>query len=175
MPSFVYVGLIMIAMAGGGAWYYKATQATIMELTQYNATLTANVQQMEKVNQQNIDALNNLQASYEKSQKDYEQLQSNFNTIRDQNNQLKDRLGKHDIGALAAAKPALVERVINKASEKAMRCFELESGAFLNDNERSAKNAQAFNSECPWLYDDYLARGLLDVSDASGTASESSN
>ena len=174
MPSFVYVGLILLAVAGGGAWYYKATQAQIMELTSYNATLTANVEKMEEVNQQNVEALNNLQASYEKSQKDYEQLQNNFNQIRNQNNQLRDRLGKHDLGALAAAKPALVERVVNNASTKVMRCFELESGAFLNDNERSAANAQAFNSECPWLYDDYLARGMLDIQ-PSGTASEDSN
>lgn len=162
-------------MGGAGAWYYDTTQAKIETLTQYNATLTANVEQMEAVNQQNVDALNNLQASYEQSQKNYEQLQNNFNEIRNQNNQLKDRLGKHDIGALAEAKPALVERVINKASAKAMRCFELESGAFLNDNERSARNANAFNSECPWLYDDYLARGLLDVPEASGTTSEDNN
>lgn len=173
MPSFIYVGLILITVAGGGAWYYKATQAQIMELTSYNATLTANVEKMEEVNKQNVDALNNLQASYEKSQKDFEQLQSNFNQIRNQNNELRNRLGKHDIGALAEAKPALVERVINNASAKAMRCFELESGAELTNSERSAENAKAFNSECPWIYDDLVARGVL--VNSSSTPSENNN
>lgn len=163
-----------MVVAGGGAWYYKNTQATIMELTSYNATLTAQVDQIEQVNQKNIETINNLQASYEQAQQNYAELQDNFNDIRRQNNELRDRLGKHELDALAAAKPVLVERIVNNASAKAMRCFELESGAPLTDAEKEAKNAQAFNSECPWIYDDLVASGVL-VGPDSGTATESSN
>ena len=163
-----------MVVAGGGAWYYKNTQATIMELTSYNATLTAQVDQIEQVNQRNIETINNLQASYEQAQQNYAELQDNFNDIRRQNNELRDRLGKHELDALAAAKPVLVERIVNNASAKAMRCFELESGAPLTDAEKEAKNAQAFNSECPWIYDNLVASGVL-VGPDSGTAAESSN
>ena len=173
MPSFIYVGMILMVVAGGGAWYHKSTQATIMELTSYNATLTANVDKLEEVNQKNIDTIAQMQANFERQREQYNQLQESFTAIRSQNNQLRDRLGKHDIGALAEAQPALVERVINTASAKAFRCFELESGAPLTEKERNAKDAKAFNSECPWIYDDLIASGVLVQS--STTTSENSN
>lgn len=161
-----------MVVAGGGAYYYKNTQATIMELTSYNATLTAQVDQIQAVNERNIETINNLQANYQKSQEDMAALQQDFTNIRRQNNELRDRLGKHELDALAAAKPALVERIVNNASSNAMRCFELESGAPLTDKEKEATNARAFNSECPWIYDDLISRGVLSPPD-SGTTTES--
>lgn len=174
MPYFIYVGMILMVVAGGVGVYYKNTQATIMELTSYNATLTAQVDQIEQINQKNVATINNLRASYEQAQQNYAALQEDFTNIRRQNNELIDRLGKHELDALAASKPVLVERIVNTASTKAMRCFELESGAPLTDKEKEAKNANAFNSECPWIYDDLVSRGVLVQSD-SGTTTESSN
>ena len=162
-----------MVVAGGGAWYYKSTQATIMELTAYNAELTVNVEQIEQVNKKNIDTIARMEANFEKQQEDFQELQQSFNTIREQKNQLQSRLGKHDLGALAVAKPGLVQRVVNTASEKAFRCFELESGAPLTDKERSAKSGKTFNSECPWIYDDFIASGML--VESNSTTSQDNN
>ena len=169
----MYTGLILIVMGGVGAWYYDTTQTKIETLTAYNATLTANVDKLEEVNLKNIDTIAKMEANFERQREQYTKLQENFSKIRSQNNQLKDRLGKHDLGALAAAKPALVERVVNNASAKVNRCFEIVSGAPLTEKERSAKNGKAFNSECPWLYDDLVASGVL--IDSSGATSEDNN
>ena len=74
---------------------------------------------------------------------------------------LEDKLRDHDIGLLGEAKPELVERIIDRASAKALRCFELLSGAELTTTERNATNENAFNSECPWLYNDLvISNGL---------------
>ena len=173
MPSFIYLGIIILAMGGAGAWYYDTTQTKIETLTAYNAELTANVNRLEEVNQKNLENIERMQADFKRQQEQFAAAQASLNEIRQQNNQLRDRLGKHDIGALAAAKPALVERVINGASSKAMRCFEIESGAPLTEEERYAKNAKAFNSECPWIYDDLVARGLLIVPSDTATGENS--
>ena len=169
----IYLFLIILALGGGVVWYYKSTQATIAQLNQYNATLTANVEQMEQVNQQNVEVINGLQSDYDNSIQNFNELQEQFISIRRENNELRERLGRHELDALALAKPGLVERVINNASQKAMRCFELLSGAELTEQEKGAKNAKAFNSECPWIYDDLVSSGLLIV-DGQGTT-ESSN
>lgn len=173
MPSFMYTGLIILVMGGVGAWYYDVTQTKIETLTAYNATLTANVDKLEEVNLKNIDTIAKMESNFERQREQYTQLQESFSKIRSQNNQLKDRLGKHDLGALAAAKPGLVERVVNNASAKVNRCFEIVSGALLTEKERNAKNGKAFNSECPWLYDDLIASGVL--IDSSGATSEDNN
>ena len=173
MPAFIYIGVMFLAMGGAGAWYYDTTQTKIETLTQYNATLTANIEQVESVNKTNIDTIARMESNFKQQQEQFQNLQESFSKIRSQNNQLKDRLGKHDLGALASAKPALVEKILNGASKKAFRCFEIVSGATLTEKERSAKNGKAFNSECPWVWDDLVANGVL--VDPSSTTSEDNN
>lgn len=146
--------IVMAAMVAGGYWYYNDTQARIATLTENNAKLETAVATSEAT----IDA---LQADYAKMAATNEELNSKFANIRRQNQVLADKLSRHDLGVLGASKPGLVERVINGASDKAGRCFELLSGAELTEKEQNAKNANAFNSECPWLYDTYRDAGRL--------------
>ena len=138
--------VLMGAMAFGGYLYYNDTQARIATLNENNAKLETAVMTSEAA----IDA---LQADYAKMAATNEQLNNEFANIRRQNQVLADKLSKHDLGVLGANKPGLVERVINRASDKAGRCFELLSGAELTESEQNAKSANSFNSECPWLYD----------------------
>ena len=58
---------------------------------------------------------------------------------------LSNRLNKHDIGNLAENKPGLVEKIINKASDSAVRCMEIASGSPLTEEELNGSP----NRECP--------------------------
>ena len=58
---------------------------------------------------------------------------------------LSNRLSKHDIGNLAENKPGLVEKIINKASDSAVRCMEIASGSPLTEEELNGSP----NRECP--------------------------
>jgi hypothetical protein len=142
----------MTALSGGAVWYYNSTQAQIMQLTANNATLKSNVSRITDVNAGNVNALNELEMSFINVSANYESSVIDLQDIRKSNSELRNRLGKHEIGVLAAAKPKLVERIINNASNKAFRCFEIISGAPLTDNEMRSKDGKSFNSECPWLY-----------------------
>lgn len=144
-------------MSGAAYFYYSTTQSHIAELIANNATLAANVQTLTTANKENLQTIDDLQSSYQKVQEDFSRVQSEFQIIRLQNNELRERLGRHDLDALAAAKPGLVERQINSASANAMRCFELMSGAPLTEKERNTKNDKEFNSECPWIYYDRVS------------------
>jgi len=158
MKPRIFIGLLLAMMSGAAYYYYSTTQSTIQKLTENNAVLEENNKTLVTANNRNLDAIEDLRSSYNQVQQDYTKLQSEFQQIRTQNNKLKERLGKHELDALAAAKPGLVENVINNASEKALRCFELLSGAPLNEEEKNAKTAQQFNSECPWIYDTLISR-----------------
>ena len=89
-------------------------------------------------------------------------LNEAYTAIRRQNQQLADKLQEIDLTAAAIANAEGIERAVNRGTENAGRCFELLSGAELTEKERTAKNGIAFNKECPWLYDTYKSRGLLD-------------
>ncbi len=152
MKSWIFIGILIAILGGAVYYYYTTTQERIAVLTANNATLTANVQTITNANNQNIQTIEDLQTSYQRVQEDFSRVQSEFQIIRMQNNELRERLGRHELDALAAAKPILVERTINNASQNAIRCFELLSGAPLNAKELAATTERQFNSECPWLF-----------------------
>ena len=132
-------------MGAGGFWYYKDSQGRIAMLTENNAKLEVAVQTQ-------AQALESIQADYARASEELTRVNDEFQVIRNQNNVLVSKLREHDLGVLGAARPDSIQRVINNASKKALRCFELLSGAELTEAEKEANSAQSFNSECPWLY-----------------------
>ena len=142
------MALISFVMAGAFYWYYNDTQERMAILNENNAKLEVAVQTSEA-------AVEALQVDYQRASEELNKVNIEFASIRRQNQVLSDKLGRHDLGNLAENKPGLVERVINGASDKAGRCFELLSGAELTDKEMEAENGKQFNSECPWLFDRY--------------------
>lgn len=139
--------LLVLLLGGSGLFYsyYNDTQARLAELVENNAKLQIAVQTSEA-------ALKSVQEDLKRANEETQKVNAEFQQIRAQNNVLADKLQKHDLGVLGAAKPALVEKIINKASAKAGRCFELLSGAELTEEEKNATSEKAFNSECPWLW-----------------------
>ena len=152
MKSWIFIGVLIAMMSGAAYYYYSSTQSRIAQLIENNAVLEENNKQLITANQQNLQTIENLQSSYQRVQEQFVQVQAEFQTTRMQNRELRERLGRHELDALAAAKPELVENVINNAGENALRCFELLSGSPLTDRERNATNERSFNSECPWLF-----------------------
>lgn len=141
---------VIVVLSGIGFWYYKDSQSRI-EILQHN---TAMLESSVQINEQTIAE---MRRSTQLLNQEIERVNTEFATIKRQNQILIDKFADSDIGLLAEAKPELIERIIDNASDKAFRCFELMSGAELTDQERNARNANEFNSECPWLYDDLVS------------------
>ena len=136
---------MMLGMAGVGYWYYNDTQARMAILQENNAKLNTAVQISEQ-------AVASLQADIQKANEQLRVVNQEFAAIRAQNNVLADKLAKHDLATLGAGKPTLVEKLVNRGTANAGRCFELLSGATLTDKEKEAKDGKSFNNECPWLW-----------------------
>ena len=141
-------------MGGVGYWYYTDTQRTIAVLTENNAKLQLAVAT-------NEEAIKTMVADNAAKDAEIQRVNAEFASIRRQNQQLAGKLAEIDMTAAAIANPEAIERAVNRGSVNAGRCFELLSGAELTEKEKNAKNDIAFNKECPWLYDTYNARGLL--------------
>lgn len=148
--------MVVLVMGAGGYVYYTDTQKRIAILTENNAKLELAVQQ-------NEEALKSLEASYASAQQELSNINAEYQNIRRQNQELADKLQKIDLTAAAIANPEGIEGAVNRGTLNAGRCFELLSGAELNEKERNAENGIAFNKECPWLYDTYKSNGLLDT------------
>ena len=138
--------LILAAVLGAvgfGAWkYYTYTQEQI----RVYATNAATAEQ----------AAESTQAALDSVQKDLEQVQKQFNEVTEEfgNAQkrvdtLEEKLSEHDLGQLAQARPGLVEKIINSASNEVGRCMEILSGSPLTEKEINATKPSKINSECP--------------------------
>jgi cell division protein YceG involved in septum cleavage len=151
--------VVILVMGGVGYWYYNDTQARMAILQDNNAKLEIAVETNEA-------ALESLQVSYASAQQENTRLNEAYTSIRRQNQALADKLQQIDLTAAAIANAESIERAVNRGTLNAGRCFELLSGAELNEKERNAENDIAFNKECPWLYDTYKSRGLLNTATA---------
>ena len=146
--------MLLLGAGGIGYWYYNDTQERLAILTSNNAKLNTAVE----LNEQTISS---LEQDYAKASSELATLNEQYTAIRRQNQALADKLQQIDLTAAAIANAEGIERAVNRGTLNAGRCFELLSGAELNEKERNAENGITFNKECPWLYDTYKSRGLL--------------
>ena len=130
--------LIMMAGAGGGYLYVKKLQKD-------NAILKVNQIKLETAVEDNNAVIEQQTADLKKIRSTLEVIDEKNRKLQEDKDKLSDRLGKHDIGNLAEKKPGLVEKIINKASDSAVRCMEIASGSPLTEEELNGSP----NRECP--------------------------
>ena len=145
MKLAAVMGIMMLALCGAGWMYYQDTQERIAILNENNAKLETAVATSEA-------AVASLQRDFQRANEELSRVNTEFAAIRQQNNVLSDKLAKHDLAVLGSNKPGLVEKLVNRGTINAGRCFELLAGAELTDKEKEATSGKAFNNECPWLW-----------------------
>ena len=141
--------VIMLAGAGGGFVYVKTLKSDLATSEANNLKLEQSVESQKQViaqakadfeSQRKITA--NLDAQNKSLQAEFTALDKRFNKINGQGE-------VRDIGKLADERPKSVERVINGATTKAMRCVEIAMGSPLTEKEKNATKKSEINSECP--------------------------
>ena len=148
--KLVMVGILVSSLAGAGLY--------VMKLRSDNAILKANQIKLE-------EAVSSQQEIIEQQKQDYESIMSANKKLQETKEILSQELAnldekfnktnasgkKRDIGDLAVNRPSSVEKVINRASDNALRCVEIAMGAELTEKEINAVKPSEINSECPSL------------------------
>ena len=130
--------VIMLAGAGGGYLYVKKLQKD-------NLTLKINQSKLETAIEDNNAVIEQQTVDLKKIRSTLSELDEVNKKLQADRDNLNKRLSKHDIGNLAENKPGLVEKIINKASDSAVRCMEIASGSPLTEEELNGSP----NRECP--------------------------
>ena len=141
--KMIFTIIMVIGLSGGVSYVYK--------LKAGNATLKSNQVKMEQA----LDA----QAKYiEQQKKDFEAIMKANQEVNKLVGNLKKDIddldkrfnkGTRDLGKTAMERPDAMERIVNKASDKALRCVEIAGGAKLTEAEIKATKKSEINSECP--------------------------
>ena len=117
----VYILIVVLGLVGGvvygGFYYYKDTQARIQTLTENSAKLeiAASAQK---------NTIDTLMADAKKYAELNSQLQKKLEKANDYKNTLISKLRKHNLAKLSMQKPGLVEKKINRGTQKLLESFE---------------------------------------------------
>ena len=143
--------VVALATAGGGFMHYKTVKADLETAKANQAKLEEAVAgQKAVIEQQQKDFTAILTANKELEEKN-RVLTAEFKALDERFNKINGKGEVRDIGKLAIERDKSVERVINNASKKAMRCVEIAMGAELTEAERNATKKSEINAECPSL------------------------
>ncbi len=139
----------MMAGAGGGVMYVKTLKSDLATSEANNLKLEQSVEDQKAViaqAQADFESQKKITANLDAQNK---ALQAEFQALDKRFNKINGRGEVRDIGKLADERPKSVERVINGATVKAMRCVEIAMGSPLTEKEKNATKKSEINSECP--------------------------
>jgi len=145
----IAVVLMMLAGAGGGVVYVKNLKADLATSEANNLKLEESVADQKAVIAQQANDFKSILAANKALDEQNKILSKEFKALDQRFNKINGQGEVRDIGKLAEERPKSVERVINGATIKAMRCVEIAMGSPLTEKEINATKKSEINSECP--------------------------
>lgn len=140
--------LVIVLVVAGGLWYVTGLRADLAVSEMNNKTLEDGIKDQQRLIEQmqkDVTQIQEINASLaieaDRQRKEMRDLVDRFN--------VNARGETRDFGAIAAARPSAVERLINRGTASAMRCLELASGAAHSEKELAARISSEINRECP--------------------------
>ena len=151
MFSSIKIALIvmMMAGAGGGYIYVKNLKADLATSEANNAKLEQSVNDQKAVIEQQKKDFTAILAANKALEEKNAILNKEFKALDERSNKINGKGEVRDIGKLAEERASSVERVVNSATKKAMRCVEIAMGSPLTEKEINATKKSQINSECP--------------------------
>ena len=141
--KMIFTIIIVIGLSGGVSYVYK--------LKADNATLKGNQIKMEQALDTQAKYIEKQKQDFEAIMKANQEVNKLVGNLKKDIDDLDKRFNKgtRDLGKTAMERPDAMERIINKASDKALRCVEIAGGAKLTEAEKTATKKSEINSECP--------------------------
>jgi hypothetical protein len=151
MFASIKIAMIVVALAtaGGGFLHYKNVKADLETAKANNLILEQSVEGQKAVIAQQKQDFTAILAANKTLQEQNKVLAAEFSALDKRFNKINGQGEVRDIGKLAVERSRSVERVINGASDKAMRCVEIAMGSPLTEKELNATKKSEINSECP--------------------------
>jgi predicted nuclease with TOPRIM domain len=151
MFGTIKIAMIVVALAtaGGGFLHYKTVKSDLETAKANNVLLEQSVEGQKAVIAQQKEDFTAIMAANKTLQEQNRVLQQEFSALDERFNKINGQGEVRDIGKLAVERSRSVERVINNASNKAMRCVEIAMGSPLTEDEINATKKSEINSECP--------------------------
>ena len=141
--KMVFTIIMLLGVAGAGAY--------VLKLRGDNAILKGNQVKMEQALETQTKFIEQQKKDFEAILKANQEVNKLVGNLKKDIDDLDKRFNKgtRDLGKTAIERPDAMERIVNKASDKALRCVEIAGGSPLTEAEKTATKKSEINSECP--------------------------
>ena len=141
--KMVFTIIMLLGVAGAGAY--------VLKLRGDNAILKGNQVKMEQALETQTKFIEDQKRDFEAILKANQEVNKLVGNLKKDIDDLDKRFNKgtRDLGKTAIERPDAMERIVNKASDKALRCVEIAGGSPLTEAEKTATKKSEINSECP--------------------------
>jgi len=141
--KMVFTIIMLLGVAGAGAY--------VLKLRGDNAILKGNQVKMEQALETQTKFIEQQKKDFEAILKANQEVNKLVGNLKKDIDDLDKRFNKgtRDLGKTAIERPDAMERIVNKASDKALRCVEIAGGAKLTEEKKTATKKSEINSECP--------------------------
>ena len=139
----IIMAVVFIGISGVGVY--------VMKLRSDNAILQANQIQLELSIESQKQVMQKQKEDFGKILEANKKMNKLVNNLQKDIDALDKRFNKgaRDFGKLAKEKPKLIEKIVNRGSERAGRCVEIAGGSPLTEKEIKATKKSEINTECP--------------------------
>ena len=139
----IIMAVVFIGISGVGVY--------VMKLRSDNAILKANQVLLEQSVESQKQVIKKQQEDFGQILESNKKMNTLINNLQKDIDALDKRFNKgaRDFGKLAMEKYGLVEKIINKGSDRATRCVEIAGGSPLTEKEINATKKSEINTECP--------------------------
>jgi len=146
----VIATLAIVVIVAGGLWYVTGLRADLAVSEMNNKTLKDGIEQQQRLIEQMQKDVAQIQEINSSLAQEADRQRAEVRDLVDRFN-VNARGESRDFGAIAAARPGVVERLVNRGTASAMRCLAIASGAPHTEAELAAKTSSEVNRECPTL------------------------
>jgi hypothetical protein len=146
----VVATLAIVIIVAGGLWYVTGLRADLAVSEMNNKTLKDGIEQQQRLIEQMQRDVAQIQEINSSLAQEADRQRAEVRDLVDRFN-VNARGESRDFGAIAAARPGVVERLVNRGTANAMRCLAIASGAPHTEAELAAKTSSEINRECPTL------------------------
>ena len=139
----IIMAVVFLGISGAGIY--------VMKLRSDNAILKANQVLLEQSIESQKQVIEKQKQDFNKILEANKKMNTLVNNLQKDIDALDKRFNKgaRAFGKIAKEKPKLVEKLINKGSERATRCVEIAGGSPLTEKELLATKKSEINTECP--------------------------
>jgi predicted negative regulator of RcsB-dependent stress response len=140
--KMILILTVVLGAVGFGAWkYYQYTQEQIR-------IYAVNAATAELAQQESEAALESLHKDMAEIREQFATVSAEFEIAQSRVENLEEKLSEHDLGALAQAKPKLIEKIVDKGTKDVLRCYEILTGSPLTEEEKNVTKKSKANTTC---------------------------